>query len=165
MPVRQRQNIFKQNPMRLKVYRNTIEIILCCPSTGRHEDYPKSFLIYPLGFQWRKLTFPFKSDVIADSFLVRDGSSCLFSPLDTHAPSRLYLGGCCPCCSGLCESIHASVLLCLEENIFGVTYPLCFLQVFFPLFCKLPEYWREGFGEDIPTECSIISHSLYICPL
>lgn len=71
------------------------------------------------------------------------------STLNTGTPSRLDLGQCCLCCFSLCEFIHASVLLCLEETTFAVIHHLYLLQVSFLLFCKLPEYWREEFGKDI----------------
>lgn len=52
------------NPKQNKTHPKEIRgVHLCWPTTARHEDYPKGWLVYPVSLHWRKLIFFFLVDV------------------------------------------------------------------------------------------------------
>lgn len=91
-----------KRPVRLLIYENTIELILCCSSAAGHGACPQVWLIYPVRRHWRKLILPCKQLSLEDSFLIRVGSPC--PPLGAGTPS-----GCNLCMLPLSPWVHRSV--------------------------------------------------------
>lgn len=55
--------MLKQKNMRQRVYKNTMESVLCQQLTDGHNTYPYAWLIFPVKLHWKELIFHFEADV------------------------------------------------------------------------------------------------------
>lgn len=92
-----------------------------------------------------KQIFLCKKTSIADSFFVKDGSSCSLSPLSAGAPSSLNLCKPYVCYHSFCEFICVSVPLCLED-MFPWCHPFLLALTSFLPPCLHSSLSPDGWG-------------------